>query len=99
MNGTDRMRATAVATAKETIARQDAAAVAPIKADNFADLRMKLDIATDEELTATLAHWAARTGEIAAEYRLFVQAEITQRQATAALVAEMAPPTRWGTER
>jgi len=75
------------------------AGVAPIRANNFADLRLKLDIATDEELAATAAHWAGRTGEIAAEYRLFVQAEITHRQATASLVAAMAPSTRWEAKR
>ncbi|WP_406083074.1 hypothetical protein OHA01_26200 [Micromonospora zamorensis] len=71
------------------------ARVAPIRANNFADLRLKLDAATDEQLAATAAYWAERTGVIASECLLFVQAEITCRQATAALVAEMRPPTRW----
>ncbi|MEU7972198.1 hypothetical protein AB0B48_09155 [Micromonospora sp. NPDC049089] len=71
----------------------------PIKADTFADLRMKLDVATDAELAATLTDLNGRTGEIAAECRLFVQAEITHRQATTALVAAMAPPHRWEAKR
>jgi len=70
-----------------------------IQADNFADLRLKLDAATDEQLTATQAYWADRTGAIATEYRLFVQGEITYRQATAALVAAPAPTTRWEAKR
>lgn len=78
-----------------------------IQADNFADLRLKLDAATDEQLAATRDYWADRTGEIAAEYRRFVSKEIEFRQALAhdidtahaALVAAMAPTTRWEATR
>ncbi|MET8265971.1 hypothetical protein ABZU92_18490 [Micromonospora arida] len=72
---------------------------AAIKANNFADLRAQLDTATDEQLAATAAEWANRTGVIAAEYRRFVNAEIKFRAAHAALVAGMAPTTRWEATR
>lgn len=72
---------------------------AAIKANNFADLRAQLDVATDEQLAATLADLAGRTGVIAEECRRFVKAEIEFRAAHAALVAGMAPTTRWEATR
>ncbi|MCG5460809.1 hypothetical protein MED01_004235 [Micromonospora sp. MED01] len=80
---------------------------AAIKANNFADLRQKLHDATPAVLKATEAYWAALPGVIAAKHRHLIGEEIEVRQAVrhdietahAALVADMAPTTRWEATR
>ncbi|PWR13660.1 hypothetical protein DKT68_00780 [Micromonospora acroterricola] len=80
---------------------------AAIKANNFADLRAQLTNATDDVVKATEAYWAALPGVIAAKCRHLIDEEIEVRQAVAhdietahaALVADMAPPTRWEATR
>ncbi|MEV1321995.1 hypothetical protein AB0J14_38605 [Micromonospora arborensis] len=108
MNGTDRARIGAVTAAKAIIARQDAAAaVAPIRATGFENFRVALTTATAEELAATVADWDGRTGFSAAMHRNLITHEVEFRQAVqhdidtayAALVAEMAPPTRWEAQK
>lgn len=78
-----------------------------IRANGFDNFRVALADATDEQVTATQAYWADRTGFIAATHRDLVDHEIEYRQAVkhdidsgyAALVAAMAPPTRWEAQR
>ncbi|MBM0277229.1 hypothetical protein [Micromonospora tarensis] len=80
---------------------------AAIKANTFADLRTQLTTATDDVVKATEAYWAALPGEIAKNARHLIDEEIEVWQAVAhdietahaALVAAMAPTTRWEATR
>ena len=80
---------------------------AVIRVSGFANFRAALADATDEQLTATQAYWAALPGVIAATHRHLIDEEFEVRLAVrhgidtahAALVAAPAPTTRWGTQR
>ncbi|WP_030487305.1 hypothetical protein [Micromonospora chokoriensis] len=80
---------------------------AVIRAAGFDNFRQALADATDEQVTATEAYWADRTGSSAATHRELVCKEVEFRQAVAhdidtahaALVSAMAPPTRWEARR
>ena len=58
---------------------------AAIKASGFADLRRQLADATDEQLAATAAYWAALPGQIAQEHRHLIDEEFEVRLAVARL--------------
>lgn len=78
-----------------------------IRASGFDRFRVALADATDEQVTATEAYWAGRTGFIAATHRDLVCKEVEFRQAIAhdletahaELIAAMAPPHRWEAKR
>ncbi|MGW3808818.1 hypothetical protein [Micromonospora sp. NPDC005113] len=80
---------------------------AAIKAPGFAGFRADLKDATDDVVKATEAYWAALPGVIAAQHRHLIDEENEVRHAVkhdidtgyAALVADMAPPTRWEAQR
>lgn len=80
---------------------------AVIQASGFDKFRVALADATAEQVTATEAYWADRTGFIAATHRELISKEVEFRQAIAhdqatayaVLVAAMAPTAQWGARR